>query len=113
MRTLLKLAVVALIANAGWHLFGAYLPNYKFQDAIRNAAQNGGQLSDEVLQDRILDLAGQYEVPVTASNVAVARQGNHTLVDVSYLRSIELAPGFRYPWPFKFHVEIVTLGSLK
>ena len=32
-RTLLKLALVALVANAGWHLFGAYSPNYKFEDA--------------------------------------------------------------------------------
>ena len=32
-RTLLKLAVVALVANAAWHLFGAYSPNYKFEDA--------------------------------------------------------------------------------
>ena len=113
MRTLLKLAVVALVANAAWHLFGAYLPNYKLQDAIRNAAQNRGQLSDEALQERILDLAGQFQVPVTASDVAVSRRDNQTLVDVSYRRPIELAPGFRYPWPFSFHVEILTLGSLK
>ena len=39
-RTLLKLAVVALVANAAWHLFGAYSPHYKFKDAVQYAAQN-------------------------------------------------------------------------
>ena len=113
MRTLLKLAVVALVANAAWHLFGAYSPNYKLQDGIQYAAQNRGQLSDETLQERILEIAAQFEVPVTAAGVTVSRQGNHTIVDVSYVRPIDLLPGFRYPWPFSFHVDIVTLGSLK
>jgi hypothetical protein len=111
-RTLLKLALVALVANAGWHLFGAYSPNYKFEDAIQYAAQNRGSLSDEALQQRILEMAAQFEVPVTASDVIVSRRGNHTLVDVSYVRPVDLAPGFRYPWPFSFHVDIVTLGAL-
>ena len=111
-RTLLKLALVALVANAGWHLFGAYSPNYKFEDAIQYAAQNRGSLSDEALQQRILEMAAEFEVPVTASDVTVSRRGNHTLVDVSYVRPVDLAPGFRYPWPFSFHVDIVTLGAL-
>jgi len=51
-------------------------------------------------------------VPVTAADVAVSRRGNHTLVDVSYVRPVDLAPGFRYPWPFSFHVDIMTLGAL-
>jgi hypothetical protein len=111
-RTLLKLALVALVANAGWHLFGAYSPNYKFQDGIQYAAQNRGSLSDDALQARILEIAAQFQVPVTASDVAVSRRGNHTLIDVSYVRPVDLAPGLRYPWPFSFHLDILTLGAL-
>jgi hypothetical protein len=111
-RTLLKLALVALVANAGWHLFGAYSPNYKFEDAIQYAAQNRGSLSDEALEQRILEMAAQFDVPVTASDVTVSRKGNHTLIDVSYVRPVDLAPGFRYRWPFSFHVDVVSLGAL-
>lgn len=113
MRTILKLVVVALLANAAWHLFSAYAPNYKFQDGIQYAAQNRGQLSDDVLKDRIMDLAAQFEVPVTAADVTVTHTDKHTLVDVAYVRPIELAPGFRYPWPFSFHVDVLSLASLK
>jgi hypothetical protein len=112
-RTLLKLAVVALVANAAWHLFGAYSPNYKLQDGIQYAAQNRGQTSDEALRDRIVEIAGQFDVPLNAGDVSISRQGTHTLIDLSYVRPIELAPGFRYPWPFSIHVDVINLSSLK
>ena len=112
-RTLMKLAVVALVANAIWHLFGAYYPNYKFQDAIEYAAQNGADLSQEALRDKVVELAAQYDVPVTADQVAIARRNTHTTVDLSYKRPIELVPGFKPQWSFSIHVDVVILGSLK
>jgi hypothetical protein len=113
MRTLLKLVVVALIANAVWHLFGAYYPNYKFQDAVEYAAQNGASLTQEQLRDKVVELASQFDVPLTAEQVNVARQNTHTTVDLSYKRQIELVPGFKPEWPFSIHVDVVILGSLK
>ena len=113
LRTLLKLAVVALVANAAWHLFGAYSPNYRLQDGIQYAAQNRGQMSDEALRDKIVEIAGQFDVPLNAGDIAISQQGTHTLVDLSYVRPIELAPGFKYPWPLSIHVDVISLSSLK
>jgi len=113
LRTLLKLAVVALVANAAWHLFGAYSPNYRLQDGIQYAAQNRGQLSDEALRDKIVEIAGQFDVPLNAGDVSIKQQGSHTLVDLSYVRPIELAPGFKYQWPFSIHVDVIRLSSLQ
>jgi hypothetical protein len=113
LRTLLKLAVVALVANAAWHLFGAYSPNYRLQDGIQYAAQNRGQMSDEALRDKIVEIAGQFDVPLNAGDISISQQGTHTLVDLSYVRPIELAPAFKYPWPFSIHVDVISLSSLK
>ena len=113
MRTLLKLAVVALVANAAWHVFGAYYPNYKFQDAVEYAAQNGAALTQDALREKVVELSSQFDLPLTADQVTVARQDTHTIVDLSYKRPIELVPGFRYQWPFSMHVDVVILGSLK
>jgi len=113
MRTLLKLAVVALLANAAWHLFGAYSPNYKFQDGIQYAAQNRGQMSDEALRDKILEIASQFDVPVSATDVSVTHRETHTTVDLSYVRPVDLAPGIKYSWPFSIHVDVISLASLK
>jgi hypothetical protein len=112
-RTVLKLVVVALVANAAWHLFGAYAPNYKLEDGIRFAAQNRGLQTDDALKDKILELAGQFDVPVTAGDIAVAHQGPHTVVDLSYVRPIDLAPGVRYSWPFSIHIDVLSLNGLK
>jgi len=49
---------------------------------------------------------------MAANNVSVTQQGAHTLVDVSYVRPIELAPSFTYPWKFSVHVDVISL-SLK
>ena len=113
MRTLMRLVIVALVANAVWHLFGAYYPNYKFQDAVEYAAQNGASLTTEALRDRVVELASQFDVPLTAEQVTVARVNTHTTVDLSYKRQIELVPGFKPAWPFSIHVDVVILGSLK
>jgi hypothetical protein len=108
-RTLLKLALVALVANAMWHLFGAYSPHYRFRDGVQYAAQYRGDSSDEVLQEKILAMASQFDVPVGPGEVSVTHDGMHTMVHVAYVRPIDLAPGFTYPWPFSFDVDILTL----
>jgi hypothetical protein len=113
MRTILKLVVVALLANAAWHLFSAYSPNYKLEDSIQYAVQNRGQQTDDALHDRIMELARQFDVPLTDADVSVTHTDKHTLVDVSYKRTIELAPGFRYPWPFSMHIDVLSLNSIK
>src|SRR5471030_3038756 len=101
-RTIVKLALVALVANATWHLFGAYSPHYKFKDGIQYAVLHRAdqRLTDEDVQERVLTLAAQFDIPVTAADVSVTHTTNHTVVDVSYVRPVDLAPGVTYPWPF-------------
>ena len=108
-RTLLKLAFVALLANATWHLFGAYGPNYKLRDAVQYASQFRADLTDRALRDKILDLAAQFDVPLTEADVSLTHDAQTTTIDVSYVRIIEVVPGFKRPWSFSFHVE--TLNS--
>ena len=103
-RTVLKLAFVALLANATWHMFGAYSPHYRFTDGAQYAVQYRGDSSDDQLREKILDLASQFGVPVTAADVTVTNDVQHTIVDVSYVRAVELAPGFTYRWPLSMHV---------
>ena len=107
-RTFLKLAFVALAANATWHTFGAYYPHYKFKDGVQYAAQYRGAISDEALREKILGLASQFDVPVTPADLSVTHDGTHTVVQLSYMRPVDLAPGFTYPWPFSLTVDTVT-----
>jgi hypothetical protein len=108
-RTLLKLVIVALLANATWHLFGAFAPHYRLTDAVRNASQFRGDATDDALQEKVVFLASQFDVPLGEEQVKVTHDDFHTTIDVSYVRPVELAPGFIRQWPFSFHVE--TLNS--
>jgi hypothetical protein len=105
-RTFFKLAFVALIANATWHMFGALSPHYKFKDGVQYAALYRGDASDDALREKVLSLAAQFEVPVTDEDIKVKTgDERHTIMDISYVRKVELAPGFTYPLPLSVHVD--------
>jgi hypothetical protein len=109
MKLLLKLAIVALLANATWHIFGVYSAHFKFRDAVQSTTQFNSGKSEYEVRSRILELAAQYDVPVTESNFTLRHEENHTIVDGSYSRPVELAPGFSYPFTFTWHVDTFTL----
>ena len=108
MKVLLKLAIVALLANMTWHLWGVYSSHFKFKDAVQSATQYGTEKSEQELRSRIMELATQYDVPVTDENFTLRREENHTIAEGTYTRPVELRPGFSYPFTFKWRVD--TLG---
>jgi Tol biopolymer transport system component len=107
-KTIIKLALAALIANAGWRVGSAYITFYKFQDAVTETAQFGSQKSEEELRQKVLVLAGDYDVPLAENAVTVRRENEHTYVDGSYERILDLVPGYRHPWVFTFHVDTLS-----
>jgi hypothetical protein len=105
---IIKLAVAALIANAAWRVGSAYMGYYRFEDAAREATQFRGDRSDAQIETRIFELASDYDLPVTPGNLTVRRADSHTIVEGSFTRPIELAPGYIYPWPFSIHIDTFT-----
>ena len=106
---ILKLAVAALVANAAWHLLTPYTAYYRFKDSVEAASLHGSDQTEERLRQRVLELAAQFDVPVTAGSFTLRRDHGHTIVDGSYTRSVELLPGFSYPWLFTWHVDTFNL----
>jgi hypothetical protein len=111
-KTAIKLAIVALVVNASWQLFNVYWPYYKFKDAVTFTTQFRGTKSDEQIRTRILELAAQFDVPLDEENLTVREAAKRTtVVDASYVQKIDLAPGFKYPWPFTLHVETFAMAA--
>jgi len=111
MRFLIKLAIAAIVANAGWHMGSAYMSHFKFKDAVAEQAQFGGDKTEAQLHDGVMQLASDYDVPVSDDQVNVHREGEHTFIDGSYQRPIELFPGFRQPWTFSWHIDVLTVSG--
>ena len=107
-QTAIKLAFVALVANATWQLFNVYSPHFKFREAVQYAAQYRGEASDADLRQQVLQSAIQFDVPVAANDVTVSHENTHTTVTLSYVRPVELAPGFIYPWAFSLNIDTYT-----
>jgi hypothetical protein len=101
-KLLVKLALAALIANAAWRVGSAYLTFYKFKDAVAETAQFGNQKSKAELQQ------------LAADAFSVRRDDrNHTVVDGSYTQPVDVLPGYRYLWPFVWHVDVITFSPSK
>ena len=112
-KTIIKLALAALIANAGWRVGSAYITFYKFQDAVTETVQFGAQKSEDELRQKVLVLAGDYDVPLAENAVTVRRENEHTYVDGSYQRQLEILPGYRYPWVFTLHVNTMSFEGAR
>lgn len=112
-KLLIKLAIVGLLANATWRVGSVYASHYKFLDSVEQTAQYRGRQSDQQLRERIFQLASEFDIPLDGGALTVRRENNHTIVEASYERSLELLPGFTYPWSFTIHVDRLVLESLK
>ena len=110
-KTGIKLALLALVANATWHFFVAYSAHYKFRDATQYAAQNRGEKTDEQLHAVIVNLAADADLDVPAEAVVVKHEGLRTSVSVSYAQTLELVPNRPYAVPFSFQIDTYTRQS--
>ena len=92
-RLILRLALVMFLANAVWRVGTAYLSYYKFTDSVNEMARFDGALSEDQMHRRVLELAEQYDVPVTDTSFRLQREDKRITVTGSYVKPLELLPG--------------------
>lgn len=109
-KLLAKLILVALFANAAFHVGSEYLTYVKFRDAIRDAAMFKAK-NDTDLMARILDIANQYDIPVDEDNITIEREERQVNVEGWYDKQIEVVPGYQFPWHFSLSLEVVLSGA--
>jgi hypothetical protein len=105
---ILKLAIFVVLANAGWRVGSAYLNHYRFEDKILEAVQYRGTKTDDQIRQRILELATEFDVPVTEDALTVRRETTHTIVEGSYSEDVDLFPGYAHTFPFTVHLDVPT-----
>jgi len=105
---LIQVALAALIAHATWRIGSAYVSHYRFKDGAQAAALTP-RVNDAQLRGRIMELASENDVPLEDENLAIRRDASHIYVDASYLRTVDVLPGYPYPWQFSWSVEVYVL----
>ena len=109
-RTLIKLALAAFIANAVWRIGTEYVTEFKFKDAVTEAAIYEGR-GDVDLRQRIAAIATQFDVPQDDDALRIMRDQQHVVVEGTYTKPIELIPGHPYGWEFDWRVEADAVGK--
>jgi hypothetical protein len=101
---LIKLAIVILVVHAAWQVGSSYWTFYRFEDALQEVAQFGGNSSDADLRAKVLKLAAEIDVPVVAEHVTINRTQAKLFIDADYQAPIQILPRYPYPWTFKASV---------
>jgi hypothetical protein len=109
MKTLIKLIIAALLLHATWRAGTVYFRYYQFKDEVQQIALFSGTRSENDLHKRVMELAGEFQVPLDPDRVTVRRQNNHTLINATYLEQVEVLPRYFYPWQLTLNVDAFTI----
>jgi hypothetical protein len=109
-RTIIKLAVVAVALYALFHVASVYWDHYQFQDAVQELAQFSENQSADDIRKKVIDLANARDIPLDPDDLTVTHANHKTEVKATYSRDVWLLPNYSRQWQFDVHVTVVTLN---
>ena len=110
-RTIVKLGIFLLIVHALYRFVPVYFHYQEFKDAVHEAALFSRQQTDAQVIDRVMELAEKYQIPLSREAVQIRHEGEHTLIDASYVEPIEWLPTYKRPWQFNVGEGAVIVGN--
>lgn len=112
-KTIVKLAIVVLLANAIWQAGSAYVSYYRFKDAVTDVAINSKNKTDDELRAKVMDLAMEYDQPIAADGVAIRREDTHIYIEGSYTKAVAIFPGYEYQWAFSLSADSASGATFR
>jgi hypothetical protein len=111
LKTLFKLAIVALLANALVRFAVPYWHHHQFESELKSRVLFWRDSTDEAILQDVYTLAEQNAVPIDAGNVTLRRDSERVFVHVEYVRTIEFVPTVARAWPFEVNVSGLVLRA--
>ena len=105
MKTLFKLGIMLLVANALFRFVPPYWRNHEFQSQVKEASLKWRNLPDDAVMEDVLAVAASHDVPITSQNVNIQRVNDRLRLRVAYDVPIELLPTMSRPWTFTSNVD--------
>jgi hypothetical protein len=93
LRGIVGIVVVVAAVYVMWQVIPPYFHNYQFQDAIENTARFTGvdtQISPDDIRAKVLKSAQEYDIPLTAEQINVARNGTEVAIWADYVVHVNL-----------------------
>lgn len=105
MKTIIKLIIAVVLANAAYQGGSVFLKYYQFKDETQQMILFGQAETVTALTSQILNEATKRGVPLDGDGVNVTREGMRTVAEVSYNDKVEVFPRYFYPLDFSFSAE--------
>ena len=103
-RTLIRLAVLALVLYALYNFVPPYMAYQQFKDDVRQTALFAGQASEEEVVNRVMTAANERGVALARESVRVRKVNTQTHIYAEYATPIKFMPGYTYIWEFKVDI---------
>jgi hypothetical protein len=114
MKTIFKLAVAAVLLTATVQAGRVAIRHYSFVDALQESLLFAGSRTEAELEDRVLEIARDYGVPLDAANLNVRREPFLVVVSATYTDDVHLLPGvYKHTWPFDASVSVRLLEDTR
>ena len=115
----IKLAIVALLANAAYQVVPPFYTNWKFRDAIKELASFPGfRATVPQVLDKAEKIAREHDLDLTRDDFTVKLAGAganmYATIDVAYEVELKYIPGHPKKHVFDMHIEgdVPRFGSL-
>lgn len=110
MTTIIKLVLAFALLTAAFQGARATMSNYQFEDAVGQELLFSPNASDAEVTEKVLSLADEYGLPVSAENVTISQRAADRMVDISYTAEVAFIPGIiTQPIKFNPHASVRLL----
>ena len=111
MKTIIKLLVVALIANAAFQAARSYYGYYQFKHDVHMETLNGGRDQRDEIQRHILEMAAERGYEMAWDDVQISVDQEYITIDMTWVDNIKLIPRYyARDWPYESRVQIPRVG---
>jgi hypothetical protein len=105
LRNIVRIVVLGLIVHAAVRIVPEFWHYLKFRDAVAETASFSQRKTAEQIRERVVRLAVENYVPITAADVAVSQQGEIVYVSTAWTAQLEYVPTRFYAYDFIVDVE--------
>lgn len=114
MKTILKLAIAAVIIVATVQTGRAAIKHYSFIDALQESMLFVGSRSEDELAQRVLEISSDHRIPLDPANLSVRREAFLVAIDGTYTETVDVLPGvYSRPWEFDINVSVRQLEDTR
>ena len=100
-KTVIKIAISLAIIVGCFNVGRALLTEYQFEDKVHDALLFDPRMSEKEIVDTVMQIAADFEIPITPGDISSRMQGPDVHVDMSYTTDVVILPGiFSKSWTF-------------